>query len=40
MNIVNTIVKVAVICVAVDIIHEFGVKHNVVGRVKAKFSKK
>lgn len=40
MNVVNTIIKIAVVCVAVDIIHEFGVKHNVVGKVKAKFAKK
>ena len=40
MNVVNAIIKVAVVCIAVDIIYEMDQKHNVTGKIKAKFSKK
>lgn len=40
MNVINTVIKIAVVCVAVDIIYELNQKHNVTGKVKAKFAKK
>jgi hypothetical protein len=40
MNIVNIIIKVAVVCIAADIIYETNQKHNLTGKIKAKFSKK
>ena len=40
MNFVNAIIKVAVVCIACDIIYETNRKHNVTGKIKAKFAKK
>lgn len=39
MNIVNLIVKVAVVCIAADIIYETNQKYNLTGKIKAKFKK-
>lgn len=40
MNVLNAIIKVAVVCIAADIIYEMNQKHNVTGKIKAKFAKK
>lgn len=39
MKALDIVVKVAIAAIAADIIYEIGKKHNVVGRVKAKFKK-
>jgi hypothetical protein len=39
-NIANGIIKLAIVCIAADIIYEVNAKHNFVGKVKAKFKKK
>lgn len=40
MNVLNAVIKVAIVCVAADIIYELNQKHNMTGKIKAKFSKK
>lgn len=40
MNVLNAVIKVACVALACDIIYELNKKHNVTGKVKAKFSKK
>jgi hypothetical protein len=39
MQVLNAVIKVAIVCVAADIIYELNKKHNVTGKIKAKFSK-
>lgn len=39
MKALNILVSVAVACLAADVIYELNKKHNVTGKVKAKFSK-
>lgn len=39
MKVINVLVSVAVACIAADVIYELNKKHNVTGKVKAKFSK-
>ncbi len=39
MKALDIVVKVAIAAIAADIIYELNKKHNVTGRLKAKFSK-
>jgi len=40
MKALDIVVKIAIAAIAADIIYELNKKHNLTGKVKAKFSKK